>query len=602
MKKSLAQSLKRHKTVILKQEIEARPSLLRRIGRGVVRVFALIGFLLVTSMTIGIVIGLMQSAPSHPSRFDIVHEFTGDPDMDAGVEGFLADPFAEPPMDLNELLFKIRAAAKDPRVTGMVVRITDGDYSLAMIEEIHAAMDAFHEAGKTSMAYASSLGLLSNGMGEYLLASAFNEIWLAPQGTVSPTGFYAEIPYYRDALAHLGVEAEMQAIGTYKTGPESMTRQGMSAEQSEMLSDILDNNMAVAARLLVMDVAGVEEIIDNAPYTAEEARDAGLIDGVIQSWEMEHNGDILPLAAYRPKGTKTDPDHRLALIRIHGVILEDEFVTRPQANPIGMLDENWVDPAETARLILEHGQRDDISALILDVDSPGGSPAGSEMIRQAILDVREDGMPVFVTMGAQAASGGYWISADAERIWALPSTVTGSIGVYGGKFDLSALWQNWGVNWDSAGRGDRAGIWSMNKPYTVAEQAHIRAQLQDIYERFVALVAKGRGMTASEAEELAQGRVWTGVQAVENGLVDALGGVQDAIDHAKAMLGVEAGRSVVIETYPMPEPFFDRVVDGLSAPVRISIPSLDPSLSYWMSPPAQRALWVPPGLAVSDGL
>ena len=600
MKRSMNQAMKRQKTVVIRQEVEEKPSVPRRIGRALIRFFAVIGVLVVISVLSGIVIGLNVGKTSHPSSFTLAYEFTGDPGGEGSFEAFLADPFAPTPIGLNEFLFKIRAAAKDERVNGMVVRIHDGEYSLSTIEEIHAAMTVFHAAGKTSLAYADSFGRLSNGTGEYLLARAFQEIWLAPQGQVAPTGFYAELPYYRDGLAKFGIKAEMQAVGDFKTGPESMTRQQMSRAQKTMLDDVLDNSMDVASRLLVTD--NIDALFDSAPYTAQQALEQGLVQRIAPVWaleEIEDEDHIIPLEAYQPPQGKTDKQHSIALIRIQGVILDQGYA----ASPLTMLEEDWIDPEETAYLIRDVGMRDDISALIVQIDSPGGSPMGAELIRQALLEVRSNDMPVFVSMGAQAASGGYWIAADADRIWALPSTVTGSIGVYGGKFDLSGLWREWGVNWDSVGRGDMAGLWSMNKAYSAAERKHVGRELKSIYDQFIRLVANGRGMTVSEAEELSGGRVWTGVQAVENGLVDSLGGIQDVIDHARTMLAVEEGVTIPIQIYPHPETVYQRFFDYITAPhtMRMRLPAAREA-AFMLSPLRQRALWMPPGLELHQGL
>lgn len=572
MKRSQAQALKRQKTIIVRQETEEKPSLLKRVLRAITRVFAIIGLLLVLSIVSGIVIGLMSGGqPSLPSSFVLTHHFQGAPEQSESLEGFLSDPFAPPQPTLNDLVFRIRAAATDERVKAIAVRISDGDYPLSMIEELHAAMTVFHESGKPSLAYADHFGMLSNGTGEYLLAAAFDDIWLAPEGGVSTTGFALNIPYYKAAMDRFGVRAEMTARKDYKTGPNAMLRNRMSAQQKEMLNDVLDNNMQVASRLL--NDADIIRLFDNAPYNAQQAVDNGLVDKIVPYWALDthfEGDESISLASYSAKKGKVDSKNRVALIKIEGVILD---IGGLQANPFGLLGQNIASPQDISQWLIEAAKDDDITAVIMQVNSPGGSPQGAELIRQAALQVKAAGKPLYAAMGAQAASGGYWVAADADRIWALPSTVTGSIGVYGGKYDLSRFWKEWGVTWETVSRGKNAAMWTMHTPYDATSRQALNDEMDRIYNRFTALVAAARGMSDEEIESIAQGRIWTGTQAVENGLIDALGGIQDVVDYTKEHLGIADTHKVQVQTFPAPRAAYERFMDTLPMGSRqLSVP------------------------------
>lgn len=598
MKRSTAQSMKSQRTIIVKEKIEVKPPLLSRIGAWLVRSFAVIGFLLVTSMILGVVLGLSANRNALPSDFVLMFDFAGDPDHDTGQNGLIFDPFAPRQPSLHQITTMMRDAAGDERVSAIAVNIRDGDYSMAMIEEIHAAMQVFHAAGKPSLAYSDSFGLLGNGTGEYVLARAFDKIWLAPQGQVATTGFFAEIPYYKDTLARFGIRAEMAQRHDYKTGPNAQLRNSMSDQQKEMLNDILDNNVAVVERLLSLEDA--IPLFDNAPYTAQAALDQGLIDKIAPYWQLDAHfemADFVPHTHYTAPKQPKEKDHAIALITIKGVILDVGMRATGKANPLGLIKQGIIDPKIIADSILEAAKQQDVKVIVLQVNSPGGSPSGSEIIRQAVLQAKDHGKIVYVAMGAQAASGGYWVSADADQIWALPSTVTGSIGVYGGKYDLSGLWKDWDVNWERASRGKNADIWSMNSAYSRNGRQWLEGEMDRIYDNFLSVVANGRGITMADADILARGRVWTGAQAVDNGLVDHLGGVSDVVTHIRTQFDIPAERAMTVYHYPKPQSFYQRLTAGMGG-ANMAATHLPAPLQHMMIetllPASARAVMLPP--------
>jgi len=210
---------------------------------------------------------------------------------------------------------------------------------------------------------------------------------------------------------------------------------------------------------------------------------------------------------------------------------------------------------------------DDIKAVLLRVDSPGGSPSASETIRRGVLKVQEEGKKVVVSMGSVAASGGYWIAAPADAIYASPATLTGSIGVVMGKVSLGALWDKLGVNWDSIRYGENAGMFSINEPLDAQGRARMNALIDQTYDQFLTRVAEGRGITKEEARRVAKGRAWTGAQAKERGLVDALGGQADALDYIARELGHDNRTDLELVTLPRPKRPLEQLIELMETQV-----------------------------------
>lgn len=522
-------------------------------------ILVLLGVMVVVLAVAGAMM-LREAAPPLPDRMVLTYTFYGTPpdapDVPAWVLRFMP---VEP--SLAEVTNAIYKAAKDKRVKALAVRLLDGEYGWADVQELRAAVAAFRESGKGTYVYAESYGDLYPGMAEYYLASAFEEIWVQPVGSVSITGFHAELPYFRKTLETLGVVPDIIQKGDYKTAPENALLDAMSEAQRTTIHGILASMMTdffdgvSQGRKIPAEKIG--SIIDGAPYTALEAKERNLIDTV--GYEDELIAKILPDDAQSlvdaadylyaemplvPAGHDGARALGVAVVYVSGMI-----VSGSPSGP-GFLGEDMAYASDISDAILDAADDDTVGAVVLRVDSPGGSPTASETIRRAVSVAKGKGKYVVVSMGSEAASGGYWVSVDADRIFANPGSITGSIGVFGGKASFAGFWEKLGINWDGVELGANAAMWSMNKSFSEEQRAAVSRMLDDIYDGFIDRVATGRNFGRDVVEEMAQGRVWTGRQAKERGLVDEVGGLRVALADVAQKLGADGVDALDVFTLP----------------------------------------------------
>ncbi|MCB1538758.1 MAG: signal peptide peptidase SppA [Rhodospirillales bacterium] len=535
--------------------------------------------LVVVMLALAGVWGLHRQQETLPRDIVLSYTFYGTPPDDAGPSPLMAQFFPSEP-SLAEVAGTLYRAARDKHVSALAVRLAGGDYAWADVQELRAAIAAFRAAGKKAYVFAESYGELYPGMAEYYLASAFDEIWIQPVGTVAITGFSAEAPYIRKTLNMIGVAPEVIQKGTYKTAPESALLEHMSDAQRDTLHDILSSMMTdffegVSGGRHIPPVR-IGQLVDDAPYTAGEAKERGLVDrvGYWDEWmdallpqDAHPERDLVDIGEYnaarardplnqilkkeKQRAENKSENNGVALIYVGGMIVQDDGYDN--SGPFGDRMSYATDIADA----LDAASQDDtVKAVVLRVDSPGGSPSASETIRRAVEVAKQRGKYVVVSMGDEAASGGYWLSVDADRIFAQPGTLTGSIGVFGGKASLAGLWGKIGTNWDSVTLGANASMWSMNQPYTDAQRQAVSRMLDDVYDSFIDRVARGRHFAPEVVESMAQGRVWTGRQAKERGLVDELGGLHQALEDVAKKIGVGDAGALDIRVMPdQPGPF-----------------------------------------------
>ena len=378
------------------------------------------------------------------------------------------------------------------------------------------------------------------------LASAFEEIWMQPVGMLSISGPSFEMPFAREALRKIGLRAEFFQREKYKSAMENFTNSDISKENEENLRSLIgsltDEMIAGITKDRKRSSAEIKQQVDKGLLTGDEALSAGLIDRLdypdVMLSEMREKAtgnpedksiNLVTLARYSQDKVKPKKSAMkrpaVALIYITGTIVE---MTGPQGNA-------GADKISAA--ITEAYEDNDIGAIVLRVDSPGGSPSASETIRRSLVKAQEKGKKVYVSMGPVAASGGYWVATHADKIFALNGTVTGSIGVVMGKFEASELWKKIGVNWQGPQVGENADIWSINKPFDQRATQRINALIDYTYDAFLSRVSEGREIDKDQARKVAQGRAWTGQQAQKNGLVDEIGGLHDALDAAALVVG-----------------------------------------------------------------
>ena len=447
---------------------------------------------------------------------------------------------------LADVLDGLRRARADDKVHALVVKIGGRRTGLARVQELHAAIIEFRRSGKATMAWGETFGEFSPGNAAYYLATAFDRIWLQPSGDVGLTGLSLEQWFYRGTLDKLGLEYEVGKRYEYKNAADRLTEQGFTGPAREALEQLASSltgqlTAAVAERLSV-PLAEARELIDNGPYTAEEALELRLVDALGYRDEVYDEvrksagpgAHLLYLGRYHRSRALAERARRLpdpteniiALIHASGPIRRGRSGRGPLSG--GAMGSDTVSAALRAAAADRR-----VRAIVLRVNSPGGSYVASDTIWREVVRARQAGTPVIVSMGDVAASGGYFIAMAADAIVAQPGTVTGSIGVLTGKPVTASLLERVGITTDSVTEGAHADMFTTTRPFSKEEWSKINSWLDRIYADFTGKVASGRNMTTAQVHEIARGRVWTGADAAANGLVDDLGGLDDAVALAR---------------------------------------------------------------------
>jgi protease-4 len=469
-----------------------------------------------------------------------------------------------PDLTLRGVIAALDAARSDARVIGLSVRLGAAPIDIAMAQELRQAIARFRAAGKFTLAYAQSFDGMGDGTPEYYLAAAFDEIWMQPSGTLALTGIALELPFLRDALDKAGVQAEFEQRHEYKAAVETFTRAGISRPARQSLERVLETWM----RQILEGIGGnreipanlLRELVDRAPLLAAEARDGGLIDRLGYRDEF--------LAALRERGGKSVALSRYATTLANdGVAVALIYGTGPiesGGNGGGLLSGKRFSADVVARAIARATRDAAIRAIILRIDSPGGSYIASDRVRRAVLQARKAGKIVIASMGEYAASGGYFAAMAADKIVAQPGTLTGSIGVFGGKFATQKLWRKLGVEWSRIAVGANAGMWSAITPFAPSAAARHRAAIDAIYRDFTAKLASDRNIPAERIDAVARGRVWTGADALEIGLIDALGGLSEALALAREALSLPVDARLRLVLFPRAQSPIDRLRKALA--------------------------------------
>ncbi|WP_421792324.1 signal peptide peptidase SppA [Hyphobacterium sp.] len=481
-------------------------------------------------------------------------------------------PFAfADPASLVDLVRLIDRAGDDNRVAGLFIRANEFGMAAAEAEEIHRALSAFRETGRPVLVH--SQGFSGTSVTNYLAVSGADEIWLQDTANFSSAGLSGEIAFYGDTLERIGADAEFIRLFEYKNGPNGFTESGFTPEHLEStlsyFQSIYDTALEQSAQGRGIDLESLRELIENSPHSAEDAQAAGLVD------ELSHvaaardaairlaggNATITDIEDYRLSGVLIRPGPRIALVEGQGAIVTGSGISSPFGGEPVIGGDSMAEAISAAAAA-------NPESIIVRVDSPGGSSIASDQIWDAIRRAREDGIPVVVSMGGAAASGGYYIAAPADHIVANATTITGSIGVYGGKIDLGETFGLLGVNFEQVTvGGEFASAYSGSESWTESQRNAVEETLVDIYQDFTSRVAEGRGMDLSDVENIARGRVWTGEQALANGLVDEIGGFMEAVAAARELAGIEAEQTVNLQRFPRQQTPFEAFQDifGVSA-------------------------------------
>lgn len=470
------------------------------------------------------------------------------------------------PTSLAAVYSRLRSARFDPAVLGLAVHIGEPEIGLAKAEELRRQMRALSAAGKFVECYLETAGEGSNGTLSYFLASGCDRIHLAPAGDLNLLGLYIEGAFLKGTLEKLRVDAEFTTAGSYKSAPETFTRADWSASAEEALAAVLDGDYRVIvdgiAERLGKTPEEVREWIDHAPYGAKDALERGLIDAVSFPDEFEaqlrektgNHADLVPLEDY----FVSEPSfgRRVAVVFASGSITRG-------ANDGGLFgNQEAVASDDFCRTLRSLREDDSIAAVVLRVDSPGGSALASDLILREV-ELLAAAKPLVASMSDVAASGGYYIVSKAPLVLAEASTLTGSIGVFSGKLATGRFQQELlGISHDTLKRGANADLYNGVSPFTPEQHVQIQSMVDRIYETFLNHVAAGRKLTRDQVHSVAQGRIWAGVDALHHGLVDRLGGLDLAIELAAEKAGLRNPTRAAVAFYPRRPSLFEMLRPG----------------------------------------
>ena len=487
---------------------------------------------------------------------------------------------------LLSLLGLFTRAERDSRIETVVLRIESLAIGWGKADEIRAAAIRVRESGKRVVAHLEIQGFLANK--ELYVASAADEIFVAPGSAIPLVGLAAEYIYLGGLWKKLGIDFDVARAGRYKSAVEVYAERTMSDDAREMANSLLDDAWARFVSALAegrnLPVTAIEAAIDRGPVRSQELEALGLIDGEVHLDELlEREGgsllDDVDYAGVDPETIGFEPRASVALIFGVGTVLQGEANDSP-------LSTDTVFASETvSRAILDAAEDPEIDAILLRIDSPGGSALASEIIWRAIIRARELGTPVVVSMSDVAASGGYYVASAADAIVADPGTLTGSIGVFAIRPVVGGLFEKLEVGVESLTRGKHADFLLSSEKLSPAALARLQTSVSDTYQLFLARVADGRGLSIDAVDKVAQGRVWSGRQAFDAGLVDEVGGLYTAARRAKVEIGLDPDDDVFLIPYPKPPTLSEQLRRAFSsASIRAVAPTFE-----WPAPLDQLA-------------
>jgi protease-4 len=484
--------------------------------------------------------------------------------------------FGETMTDLRELVSRIDKAAKDDSIAGAIIDIRQPAIGRGKIAELRAAIARFRASGKK--AYAQMEAAMPS---DYMIASACDRIVMPETGVVILPGVRAEGMFFKGLLGKLGIEGDFIHMGPYKGAAEPLMRSKFSPPVRENMTALVDGLYDQMVTTIVKDrpisVAKAKEIIDTGLVTANQAKELGLIDEVAYPDslrdELAKTYNAKPLVYVENYGKKqidTDFSGPAGFFKLMQTLLGETKEKEAKGKKIAIVyavgpivtgkaddslfAEEIVASTTLVKALRDAAEDDEVAAVVLRVDSPGGSALASDLIWH---QTRNMGKPIVASMGDVAGSGGYYISMGTDKIIAAPGTITGSIGVVGGKLSLKGTYEKIGITTDVIQRGQNSGMFSSGDKFTESERAVITKMMEDIYAQFTTKAAEGRHMPVEKLRELAGGRIYTGTQAKDNGLVDQLGTLHDAVIEAKKLAGLDPEAEVRIEVLPKPTNIFE---------------------------------------------
>lgn len=527
--------------------------------------FSLLSFLFVLLLVM--VVAAFTMGPSVSRNSLLVLQLTG-PLMEEGPQGWKEKFLIGDVLTTRDILMALDKAKRDDRIKGLLVTALNADLGFAKAQDVREAVKDF---AKKKPVY----GYIEDGSTlEYYVCSAAPKLYMAPagEGGITLTGLRAEVPFFKGTLDKLGIQAQMDHIGPYKSASDIWTRDSMSDAHRESTNALLDSLYDRLTTDIAHDrgltMEKVKALVDRGPLIRNENLESGLVTGLKYRDELDEmiknefkvkELKRISLVDYKEPTfweSMKGAGSKIAIVYASGDIMPGESSKGYQENYMG---------SSTITNALREARKDaSIKAIVLRIDSPGGSAAASDLIWREVVVTRKE-KPVVVSMSDVAASGGYYIAMGANKIFAQPSTITGSIGVIYGKFYIKGLYDKIGINKEVIKRGQHADLFSDYVAFSDEEWSIIRKHMQAIYATFTEKAAEGRHKTQAQIDQIGQGRVWTGDQAIKLGLVDALGGLPEAVREAKTLAKLGADEDVGYVLYPERKGTFSDMFGGVHA-------------------------------------
>jgi len=542
--------------------------------------FIALGLLIFVGVMImtGVVTSTVTSSdPTISSESVLVLSLSGPIEEDGSTDPIYELFDVPQPQSLNRVKAALKSAATDERIQAVWLKPQGVITGWATLLEIREALQDFTKSGKPLIASAS--GDFSMRESDYFLASTADSIFSAPSAFFEFNGFYLGASFYKGLFDKLNVEPTILRVGSYKGGVEPFSRENLSTENREQYSEILSNwNDLLMSTVAKARNLPQEDVIDltqsGTLLTTEDAYEHGLLDGLLHSEEVEavlndligNDEDLntVSLGKYTPS-SDDQPSNSEGTI---GIMTASGTIISGSSNDLN----GYLGASSFQKSMKDFRDDDQVKAVVLRIDSPGGSATASEAMWQSVKQTSQK-KPVVISMGDVAASGGYWLATAGDTIVASPHTLTGSIGVYGLYFSIGQMLETkLGITFDHVATSDYADMFSGMRPLRPSERALLQRSLEDTYEKFLVRVSENRNMTIDSVHEVAQGRVWTGDAAFEAGLVDQLGNLDDAIRIAAKMVGLQEG-TYRIKRLPRAETLLDQYLDLFLTRIRVFIES-----------------------------
>ena len=502
------------------------------------------------------------STPSLPREVVLSLRLAG-PIAEVTADDPLAEMMGEEATSLRHLREALVRAAEDDRVAGLRLRVDSIGGGFATAQELRSLISRVNAAGKWTAAYMDTAGEFSSGNLVYYVASACDEVSINPQGDLNLIGLSSRVPFVRGTFDKLDIRPEFPGRGAYKTARFMYTNTEFTPAHREMIewliSSIMEQMMQGIGDGRGLPADEVRDLVDRAPFIGAESVEVGLVDRM-EDWgaftkrieEKAPHAKVVSVNSYLKRGHKPHSGPKIAVVTAVGTIMRGS--SGESMNPL--FGGSVMGSDTISKAFRDVRKAKGVKAVVFRIDSPGGSAIASEIIRQEMIRTAEK-MPVVVSMSNVAGSGGYWIACGAQRIVADPGTITASIGVFAGHLNTSGFWSNkLGVTYGRVDDGLNADIYGELEDWTDEQRAVVDRMLDRIYDDFVARVSESRGMSLEAVDAVGRGRVFTGVQALENGLVDVLGGFDEALAEAKRLADIEPDAKVRLVEYPRVLPWW----------------------------------------------